>query len=59
MKRWYFICEKLSDGKGKFLSVIRGKANGRKVLGRFALKTRNEVYLMDILTHEIVLRLNP
>jgi len=40
------------------LAVRRGRANARKVLAQFAAKTDNEVYVMDMFTDRIVLRLN-
>jgi hypothetical protein len=59
MQRWYFICEKTPSGNAKFLSVVHDGRVGRDALRRFANQSGHEVYLMDILTRKVVLRLKP
>jgi hypothetical protein len=53
----YFIYEK--NGIAKILTIIRGKRiDARAALKRFAARTVKEVYLLDIVTHEVVATLN-
>ena len=59
MREWYLICEKRPKGKVKFLSVVHNVKVGRNALRRFAERSPHEVYLMDVLTKKVVLRLNP
>jgi hypothetical protein len=57
MQRWYLICEKKPEGNAKFLSVVRDGKVGRNALRRFAERSPHEVYLMDVLTRKVVLRI--
>jgi hypothetical protein len=57
MKSVYFIYEK--NGKAKLLTVLNAqRAIAVDALRRFASKTPKEVYLLDIVKHEVVARLN-
>jgi hypothetical protein len=57
MKNVYFIYEK--NGKAKLLTVLRAtRAIALEALQRFASRTSKEVYLLDVMKHEIVARLN-
>jgi hypothetical protein len=56
MGRFYYICEKLRNGRGKFLSVFNGKRVALAKLKDYAAKTSNEVYVLDVLSGEVIAR---
>lgn len=57
MANVYFIYEK--NGIAKILTVLRGtRIDARAALKRFAARTAKEVYLLDVVTHEVVAKLN-
>jgi hypothetical protein len=57
MERVYFIYEK--NGVAKILTMLRGtRIDARAALKRFAARTVKEVYLLDVVTREVVARLN-
>jgi hypothetical protein len=56
MGRFYYICEKLRNGHGKFLSVFNGKQVALAKLKSYAAKTSNEVYVLDVLSGEVIAR---
>jgi hypothetical protein len=58
MGRFYYICEKLRDGRGKFLSVFNGMKVALAKLKYYASSTLNEVYVEDVLSGEIIARRN-
>jgi hypothetical protein len=58
MGRFYYICEKLRDGRGKFLSVFNGRKVALAKLKYYASSTLNEVYVEDVLSGEIIARRN-
>jgi hypothetical protein len=56
MGRFYYIFETLLDGRGKFLSVFNGKQVALGKLKFYAAKTSNEVYVLDVLSGEVIAR---
>lgn len=58
MGRFYYICEKLRGGRGKFLSVFNGREVALVKLKYYAARTDNEVYLLDVLSGKVIARRN-
>jgi hypothetical protein len=58
MGRFYFICERLRSGRGKFLSVLNGREIALKKLKFYAGETSNEVYVLDVLSGKVIARRN-
>jgi hypothetical protein len=56
--RFYYICEKLRNGKAKFLTVLNGRAAALAGLKRYASETLNEVYVQDVLSKQVIARRN-
>jgi hypothetical protein len=56
MGRFYYICEKLRSGRGRFLCVFNGKAVALSKLKGYAAQTTNEVYVQDVLSGEVIAR---
>ena len=57
MQSVYLICEK--NGAVKILSMVRGtRLNAKAALKRFAARTAKEVYLLDVDTRKVLVRLN-
>jgi hypothetical protein len=56
MGRFYYICERLRSGHGKFLGVLNGKRVALAKLKSCAAKTSNEVYVLDVLSGEVIAR---
>jgi len=58
MDRFYFICEKLRNGKSKFLTVLSGKKVALAHLKDYAGETANEVYVLDVLSKTMIASMN-
>jgi hypothetical protein len=58
MQRFYLICERQAKGKSRFLGLVRDGKLGRDALRRFARQSTHEVYMADVVTKEVVARLN-
>jgi hypothetical protein len=58
MGRFYYIGEKLRNGRGKFLSVFKGRKVALVKLKYYASATFDEVYVEDVLSGEIIARRN-
>lgn len=58
MERFYFICEKLRNGKSKFLTVLSGKKVALAHLKDCAAETANEVYVLDVLSKTVIASMN-
>jgi hypothetical protein len=54
MGRFFYICERIGKGKARFVTVLCGKKIAMTRLKEFAATTTNEVYLLDVLSQQIV-----
>jgi hypothetical protein len=54
MGRFFYICERMGKGKARFVTVLCGKKIAMERLKEYAAMTTNEVYLLDILSQQIV-----